>query len=244
MKSWRHGDLEVRILSSCGGISISLLLRLRDRYLLVDAGDGVARDLSALGIAADALDAIAITHDHGDHAAGLPALLWWLRLAGRRTRLALLLPSDAPLARGGVDLFFRALGERARLDVDRRTLVAGRGETLGPFAVTPFPVRHRRSQSDPLGLLMDAFGLRIEAEGLRVVISGDTGPSAELEREVAGADLAVIEAGAGDASEPLDATHLTRREAERLGRRARGFLLYHEEVCAKQRNPLRRLEAK
>ncbi len=69
--------------------------------------------------------------------------------------------------------------------------------------------------------------MRIEAAGRRIVISGDTGPSPELEREVAGADLAVIEAGAGDAEASKDATHLSVRDAQRLGRRAREFLLYH-----------------
>ncbi len=227
MTSWQRGDTELRILSSRGGVSICLLLRCAQRYLLVDAGDGAARELSSLEIPADALEGIVITHDHGDHSAGLPALLWWLRLGRRSTAVPILAPADAPLARGGVDLFLGALGERARLDLDRRTLVAGRREKLGRFEVTPFPARHRRSQSDPRGALMEAYGVRIEVAGRRIVISGDTGPSPELEREVTGADLAIIEAGAGDAEASKDATHLSVRDAQRLGRRAREFLLYH-----------------
>jgi ribonuclease BN (tRNA processing enzyme) len=75
---------------------------------------------------------------------------------------------------------------------------------------------------------MEAYGLRIDAAGARVVVSGDTGPSVRLEREAAGADLALLEAAAGGRAEPLPDTHLNRAEAERIGRRARSYLLYHE----------------
>ena len=147
--------------------------------------------------------------------------------AGGPLPLPVLLPREAPLARGGIALFFDALGSRARLAVDVRTAVPERVERFGPFAVTPFPARHRRSQSDPPGLLMEAYGLRIEAEGARIVVSGDTGFSARLEREAEGADLALLEAGAGERTESPADTHLTRAEAERIGLLAREFRLYH-----------------
>jgi ribonuclease BN (tRNA processing enzyme) len=224
---WQRGDLEVTVLSSHGGVSIAVLLRQADRFLLVDAGDGASRDLASRRVPVDALEGIVVTHDHGDHAAGLPALLWWLRLGRRAAPLPVLLPADSPLARGGVALFLDALGERARVSVDSRTLAADRVERLGPFTVTPFPVPHRRSHSDPPGLLMEAYGLTVEAGGARVVVSGDTGPSTRLEREVTGADLALLEAAAGERPEPLADTHLNRSEAERIGHLAREFRLYH-----------------
>jgi L-ascorbate metabolism protein UlaG (beta-lactamase superfamily) len=105
--------------------------------------------------------------------------------------------------------------------------VPERVEQFGPFAVRPFPARHRRSQSDPPGLLMEAYGLRIETAGARIVVSGDTGPSPRLEREATEADLALLEAGAGERAEASADTHLTRAEAERIGRLAREFRLYH-----------------
>ncbi len=215
------------MLSAHGGVSIAVLFRQADRFLLVDAGDGAARDLAQLPVPVAALEGIVVTHDHGDHAAGLPALLWWLRLGGRAAPVPVLLPGEAPLARGGIALFFAALGARARLAIDTRTTVPERLERFGPFAVTPFAARHRRSQADPPGLLMEAYGLRIEAAGARVVVSGDTGPSARLEREAEGADLALLEAGAGERAEAPADTHLTRAEAERIGRLAREFRLYH-----------------
>ena len=227
MIRWQRGDLEVTVLSAHGGVSIAVLLRQADRFLLVDAGDGVSRDLASRRLPAEALAGLVVTHDHGDHSAGLPALLWWLRQERRSAPLPVLLPAEAPLARGGVALFLDALGERARVAVELRTLAAEQVERLGPFAVTPFPARHRRSQSDPPGLLMEAYGLRIETAGARVVVSGDTGPSARLEREAAGADLALLEAGAGERAEPLSDTHLNRAEAERIGRLALESRLYH-----------------
>lgn len=227
MTGWLRGDLELDVLSGHGGVSIAVLIRQAGRFLLVDAGDGAARDLAALPVPADALEGIVVTHDHGDHAAGLPALLWWLRLGGRRAPIPLLLPAAAPLARGGVALFLEALGERARVAPELRTLAADRTERLGPFAVTPFPARHRRSSSDPPGEMMEAYGLRIDAPGGRIVVSGDTGPHARLEREAAAADLALVEAAAGDGPAPPADSHLDRAEAERIGRLAREYRLYH-----------------
>lgn len=228
MIRWQRDDLEVTVLCSHGGVSIAVLLRLGSRHLLVDAGDGVARDLAALRLPVNALEGVVVTHDHGDHAAGLPGLLWWLRLGRRAAPLPVLCPADAPLARGGIALFLDALGAAARVAVAVRTLAVEQSEPLGPFVVTPFPARHRRSQADPPGRLMEAYGLRIEASGTRLVVSGDTGPSERLEREARDADLALIEAGAGERAAPLRDEHLNRAEAERIGRLAREFRLYHE----------------
>ncbi len=228
MIRWQRDDLELTVLSTRGGLSIAVLLRQARRFLLIDAGDGSARDLAGLGVPAGALDGIVVTHDHGDHAAGIPALLWWMRLERRSAPLSLLLPAAAPLARGGIALFLEALGPRARIAPEVRTLQADRTERLGPFAITPFPARHRGSRSDPPGQLMEAYGLRIEVASARLVVSGDTGPSARLDEEAAAADFALLEAAAGERAAPLEDTHLSRAEAERIGRLAREFRLYHE----------------
>ena len=73
----------------------SLLYR-GDRSLLLDCGWGVPRTFwnrphaSPPGLGgADELDAVYLSHTHADHAFGLPALLLWMRNAGRERPLTL-----------------------------------------------------------------------------------------------------------------------------------------------------------
>jgi ribonuclease BN (tRNA processing enzyme) len=218
----------VSVISSRAGVSTGVLLELRQHLLLVDCGDGVARDLADAGVDPAKICALVVTHDHGDHAGGLFGLLWWLRARRRAEPLVLWGPAEAPTVRGTVRLYRTVFRGRARFAIRERTLVHERTIRAGPFRVTTFPVRHRRSASDPPGRLMEVHGLRIEAAGRRVVISADTGPSERLAAECAGADLAVLEATYRSAPvRPAPDTHLTRHEALALGRTARDFLLYH-----------------
>ncbi len=216
------------MLSERGGVSTGLLLRASGRVLLVDCGDGIPRDLADLGVRPDELCAVALTHDHADHVAGLLSLFWLLRLAGRSAPLRLHRPRQAPLAAGLAALYRRAFRRALRFRIDERILVDDRAFRAGPFSVTPFPVRHRRSLSDPPGQLMEVHGLRILAAGLTIVVSADTGPGPRLAEEVEDADLALLEATQTGADRDAPPNmHLTPRQAHELGRRAKEHLLYH-----------------
>ncbi len=60
---------------------------------LLETGEGTVRQMLRLGIEADRIDAAFISHTHPDHAAGLPGLLQWMHLSGRRKPLSLFLPA-------------------------------------------------------------------------------------------------------------------------------------------------------
>jgi ribonuclease BN (tRNA processing enzyme) len=215
------------ILSDRGGVSTGLSAGRREAFVLLDCGDGIARDLVDRGAGAAHLRAVVITHDHVDHAAGLLALFHCLKLAGRAEDLVVFAPRAAPLVDGLCAVWAAGPGARAPFAVRRKTLVHDVPVQAGPFVLTTFPVRHRRSSSDPEGSLMEVHGLRLEAGGVRIVVSSDTGPCARLEQEATGADLAVIEATYADARPDRPDTHLSVAQAEDAGRRAKAFLLYH-----------------
>lgn len=63
------------------------LVAVPGRTVLLDCGEGTQGRLSALGVAPLELDAIFVTHLHGDHVYGLPGLLTSMALLGRTAPL-------------------------------------------------------------------------------------------------------------------------------------------------------------
>ena len=105
-------------LAECGG-----------HALLFDCGEGTQAAARRAGVNLMKLDAICLTHYHGDHIFGLPGLLQTLGCQGRTRPLALYGPA-------GLDAIWPAL----------RTLT-------GPL---PYPIRARQLDKDPVDLA--AFG--------------------------------------------------------------------------------------
>lgn len=170
--------------------------------LLLDCG-GSALPAIKSEIDPEAIDAIAISHLHGDHFGGIPYLVVEQHYAGR----------TAPLAIGGP----RALAERLRAaeaslypDFFRRTrigfpiseTVLGADETeLGGALVSAFPVRHV-AESDP-------HGLRVRVADKLIAYSGDATWSDELARVAKGADLFICDASYFDRDDPAHISYRT-----------------------------------
>jgi ribonuclease Z len=68
------------------------VVNINEQYFLVDAGEGVQRQMARCGISALKLRAVFISHLHGDHLYGLFPLLSTLGLYGRRTPLRIYAP--------------------------------------------------------------------------------------------------------------------------------------------------------
>jgi phosphoribosyl 1,2-cyclic phosphodiesterase len=150
----------------------AVLLESEGSALLVDAGFSL-RDLKRRFEAAGAdparVLAIALTHEHGDHArgAGRAAAAW-----------------NAPvLATGGT---LKALGRvlRGRRSVE---LPASRPVVCGRFSVTAYPTAH--DAADPAALVIE------DAAGRRVGVAFDVGsPTTALRLALRGLDALVLEA--------------------------------------------------
>ena len=142
--------------------------------VLVDAGfsaRAVARRLESLGVDADSIAAIVVTHEHADHTSGIGV---FARRHGTplymtdRTRAAC-----AKLFRGPEQI---------------RPYRPGRAFSVGDVRVEPFLTVH--DAADPVGLaLVD------ECTGLRVGIATDLGrPTTQIRHALADCDLLVLEA--------------------------------------------------
>lgn len=118
------------------------VVNIHEKWLLLDAGEGVQLGLRKHKVPFNRINHIAISHMHGDHVLGLPGLIGSMNLLGRKTPLKLFGPEA--LERWLMetlrltatylqfDLEFHAISDGMEMIWDERT-----------FTVMAFPTRHR-----------------------------------------------------------------------------------------------------
>lgn len=172
----------------------AMALMIGGQLHVVDAGNGVARQVALAGLPLKALSHVWITHLHSDHVADAFALPW-LAWSGALTT-PVVVHGPRGLARMGrdwlrfarVDIETRVADE-GRPDLRRMLSVAevqpGRVLDAGGLRVTAARVEHPP--------LVDSFAYRFDWAGKSVVWSGDTRPSRALVDLARGADVLVHE---------------------------------------------------
>ncbi len=185
------------------------LLIVDGRYYLIDAGDGVTRQLAQLGVSPAKITTVFITHQHLDHTAGLGSLIafrWSLAMAG--SPLAPMRIYGAP---GTSDLAAAALGYfRTSETIFRTENKSGptMASTVTATDVTPGLVYQDdlvrvtaventhysavKMMPTPHGLDR-SYALRFDTPHGSVVFTGDTGPSQAVTTLAKNADLLVSE---------------------------------------------------
>jgi ribonuclease BN (tRNA processing enzyme) len=206
---------------SGGRLHASTFVRAAGGNLLVDCGPSALAALRRDALDPNAVDAVLLTHLHGDHFGGVPFLLMDAHYATGRTRpLVIAGPAgvEAAVARALDVLFPGSGGLVPRFPVsyvewrDREAVVAG------PARVTPFPVAH--STSTP------CYGVRVEAGGRVLAFSGDTEWTDALIELSSGADLFVCECSGYESAPPHHLDYLTL-ERHRPALTCRRLLLTH-----------------
>lgn len=172
---------------------------------LVDAGDGTVQQLTSAGIPLPRVEAVFLSHLHADHTGGLSAVLALRNQTnltdpitvygppGTRELVAGMVASMQPAARVGYGI----ANQRWAPPADTVTVIEmGDGDrmSIGDFTVTaaqnshydfaPGSVEDRNYKS---------LSLRFDLPNRSIVYTGDTGPSAAVERLARGADLLVSE---------------------------------------------------
>jgi ribonuclease BN (tRNA processing enzyme) len=174
------------ILLDCGGSSLPAIVRA------IDPGR---------------IDAIAVTHLHGDHFGGIPFLLDEQKWNGRKRPIVIAGPPSLEqrvrqVAAGfGMDL--------GTLGYDLRFVVLGGEETeLGPARVSAHPVDHS-PDSEP-------HGLRVRVGGKLIAYSGDTVWTPDLVALADGTDVFICECTWYERRDPvhLNADDLVRHRDE------------------------------
>jgi ribonuclease BN (tRNA processing enzyme) len=172
---------------SGGRRNSAILLREGKRTLLLDCGPTTMNGLQALGVDPREIDAVAISHFHGDHAGGVPfLLLHYLYEHPRKTPLDIIGPP-------GIEAFTLSLSEHLHFQDDRRRGYALRFreferssklESAG-FKLQPVPAFHHPETRPHM--------LRVGSEHRSVFFTGDTGWHEGLPGHVGDSDLLISE---------------------------------------------------
>lgn len=177
-----------------------------DRRLLMDAGAPLLPHLHRLGIDPSGIDALLITHFHGDHILGLPPFLLHRAFVNPRALAILGPPGVAERIEALQDLCW---GEDWPEFKERAQISYHVAERAGEVAGVPYEtVRLRHGDRH-------VTGYRLRLNGKLLAYSGDTEATSELDELVEGADVAVVEATAPGAAN----SHMSWEQAAELRER-------------------------
>jgi len=173
------------------------------QIFVVDIGEGGARNLALMGIGANNVNGVFLTHFHSDHIDGMGPLMLFHWTQGASTAP---LPVYGP---AGVEEVIA--GFNSAYAIDNTYRIAHHGEKVVPLTGGGAEARRFEMTGDSAvalendGLKITAFkvdhdpvkpavGYRFDYKKRSVCISGDTAKSANLERVCKGVDLLVHEA--------------------------------------------------
>jgi ribonuclease BN (tRNA processing enzyme) len=170
--------------------------------LLLDCG-GSALPAIKKHIDPASIDAIAVTHLHGDHFGGITYLVLEQHFAGRTQELVVGgPPSLEARLRAAEQALYPDFFGTVKLGFSLRTVVLGEAPIeLGGSKVSALPVRHVR--------VAEPHGLRVEVGGKLIAYSGDARWSEHLAAVAKDADLFICEASHFDREDPA---HINYRQ--------------------------------
>ncbi len=174
---------------SGGRMQTCIYVDAGEMRFLLDCGASSLVALKRCGLDPSLIDAVLVSHLHGDHFGGLPFFILDAQLISGRTRSLVVAgpPGLAPRISQAMEVLFPGSSRVTReFPLDLLELSEGSRTTIGSLQVTSHRVVH---PSDA-----PAYALRVECRGKILVYSGDTEWTDTLLEAAAGADLFVCEA--------------------------------------------------
>lgn len=231
---------------------IASLVSVNDKVYLVDAGEAVSHQLARARVDGRKVHTVFLTHLHDDHTAGLPGLMSFfytmggsaMELVGPRPTKALL---DGVLAYLGPNAEIRrqenGLPKAPSAVFSAREVAPGVVYSDAEVTVTAVENSHYALTARAFGETQKSYAYRFQTPTGSVVFTGDTGPSAAVERLAQGADVLVAEMVSASHPPPVPPQmaahmrdeHLSPTEVGRLAARAhvRTLVLSHVQVVSK-----------
>lgn len=183
---------------SGGRFQTCILLDAPGYRVAVDFGASSLVALNQLGVPPNSIDAVVLTHLHGDHCGGVPFLLLDAILGAKRTTpLTIAGPRDTKnrLAEIGTALFPGSEAMRPKFDLTIMEMDVLREHRIGAATVIPFPANHTGATNPT--------AVRVELGGKIVSYTGDGAWTKHTPALGKDADLLITECYAYDKSVPF-----------------------------------------
>jgi len=164
------------------------LVEASSSTFILDCGTTTLLALKALGITAERVDFVAISHLHGDHFGGLPFLFLEYLYEQPRTRPLLIVgpPGTEERVRTLYQTLYRELAQRPLcFPLHFRELTPEHAETFCGIELLPFRVPHQEKDI--------SMGYLVKAGGKALLYSGDCGWNENLIRYSHNTDLFICE---------------------------------------------------
>jgi ribonuclease BN (tRNA processing enzyme) len=180
------------------------LLHNDEHAIVVDAGDGVVDQLIKAGVPLTSVQTVVLSHLHVDHTAGLRGII------GRRLQTLITTPLTIygpPGTKQEVDRIQESLryvfdllsagGRTPSFAITVHEITDGATFTLGPAKVIAATNSHFSifAPGSAEARKFQSLSYRFDMADRSIAFTGDTGPSADVERLARGADLLVSEIG-------------------------------------------------
>jgi ribonuclease BN (tRNA processing enzyme) len=155
---------------------------------LIDCGASSLIAMRKFNVDPDSIEAIFLTHLHGDHFAGVVFFLMDARYVSKRTRPLIIAGPKGVKERviQAMDALYPGCWDKGiDFEILFIELKQGHAQTLNGIKVQAFQARHLQDEND--------FILRFEVEGKTIVYSGDTGWTESLVSAAQSSDLFICE---------------------------------------------------
>lgn len=160
-----------------------------DFRFLIDFGASGLISMKRWGISCSAVDAILLTHLHGDHFGGIPFFILDAQLISKRTKPLVITgpPGVERRIQAAMEIFFPGSSKIQQkfairfIEIEDKTPTA-----IGPLTVSGYQVHH--ASGDP------SLAIRVGCGGKTIAHSGDTEWTDALIQAAQGADLFICEA--------------------------------------------------